>query len=116
IEKEDDVAMGTSKGNSGIIHAGHNADFRTLKGQLNIKSNPRFDELCQDLKVDFKRIGSLVVGFTQEDFDKLKELKENGEKNGNASRGLQQSSKCYRSFCSPGPENGSKSNRPERTH
>ena len=82
IEKEDDVAMGTSKGNSGIIHAGYNADFKTLKGQLNIKSNPRFDELCQDLKVDFKRIGSLVVGFTQEDFDKLKELKENGEKNG----------------------------------
>jgi len=82
IEKEDDVAMGTSKGNSGIIHAGYNADFRTLKGQLNIKSNPRFDKLCQDLKVDFKRIGSLVVGFTQKDFDKLKELKENGEKNG----------------------------------
>ncbi len=82
IEKEDDVAMGTSKGNSGIIHAGYNADFRTLKGRLNIKSNPRFDKLCQDLKVRFKRIGSLVVGFTQEDFDKLKELKENGEKNG----------------------------------
>ena len=82
IEKEDDVAMGTSKGNSGIIHAGYNADFKTLKGRLNIKSNPRFDKLCQDLKVRFKRIGSLVVGFTQEDFDKLKELKENGEKNG----------------------------------
>ena len=56
IEKEDDVAMGTSKGNSGIIHAGYNADFKTLKGRLNIKSNPLFDKLCQDLKVCFKRI------------------------------------------------------------
>ena len=82
IEKEDDVAMGTSKGNSGIIHAGYNADFKTLKGRLNIKSNPLFDKLCQDLKVRFKRIGSLVVGLAQEDFGKLKELKENGEKNG----------------------------------
>ena len=82
IEKEDDVAMGTSKGNSGIIHAGYNDDLKTLKGRLNIKSNPIFDKLCQNLKVHFKRIGSLVVGFTQEDFDKLKELKENGEKNG----------------------------------
>jgi len=82
LEKEDDVAMGTSKGNSGIIHAGYNADFKTLKGRLNIKSNPLFDKLCQDLKVRFKRIGSLVVGFTQEDFDKLRELKENGENNG----------------------------------
>ena len=82
IEKEDDVAMGTSKGNSGIIHAGYNADFRTLKGQLNIKSNSRFDKLCQDLKVRFKRIGSLVVGFTEEDLKKLRELKKNGKKNG----------------------------------
>ena len=82
LEKEDDVAMGTSKGNSGIIHAGYNADFRTLKGQLNIKSNSRFDKLCQDLKVRFKRIGSLVVGFTEEDLKKLRELKKNGKKNG----------------------------------
>jgi len=82
IEKEDDVSMGTSKGNSGIIHAGYNADFRTLKGRLNIESNPRFDKLCQDLKVRFKRIGSLVVGFTEEDLKRLRELKKNGEKNG----------------------------------
>jgi len=82
IEKEDDVAMGTSKGNSGIIHAGYNADFKTLKGRLNIKSNPRFDKLCQDLKVRFKRIGSLVVGFNEQDLKKLRELKKNGEKNG----------------------------------
>lgn len=82
LEKEDDVAMGTSKGNSGIIHAGYNADFKTLKGQLNIKSNSRFDKLCRDLKVRFKRIGSLVAGFNGEDLKKLRELKENGEKNG----------------------------------
>ena len=82
IEKEDDVAMGTSKGNSGIIHAGYNADFKTLKGQLNIKSNPGFDKLCRDLKVRFKRIGSLVVSFNEQDLKRLRELKENGEKNG----------------------------------
>jgi len=82
IEKEDDVAMGTSKGNSGIIHAVYNDDFKTLKGELNIKSNPKFDKLCADLKILFKRIGSLVIGFSEEDFRKLKELIENGEKNG----------------------------------
>jgi len=82
IEKEDDVAMGTSKGNSGIIHAGYNDDFKTLKGELNIKSNPKFDTLCTDLKISFKRIGSLVIGFSEEDFRKLIELKENGEENG----------------------------------
>src|SRR5665648_392512 len=65
--------IGTSNGNSGIIHAGYNADFKTLKGRLNIKSNPRFDKLCQDLKVRFKRIGSLVVGFNEQDMKKLRD-------------------------------------------
>ncbi|HER23487.1 MAG TPA: FAD/NAD(P)-binding oxidoreductase [Candidatus Atribacteria bacterium] len=81
IEKEDDIAMGTSKSNSGIIHAGYNDDFNTLKGELNRKSNPKFDKLCADLKIPFKRIGSLVIGFSEEDFKILKELKDKGEKN-----------------------------------
>jgi glycerol-3-phosphate dehydrogenase len=87
--------MGTSKGNSGIIHAGYNADFRTLKGRLNIKSNPRFDKLCQDLKVRFKRIGSLVVGFTGEDLKRLRELKKNGEKNGTKNLEIIRGSKLF---------------------
>lgn len=82
VEKESDVARGTSKANSGIIHAGYNANKKTVKGCLNVKSNPLFDEICNDLKVPFKRIGSLVVGFTKEDLTKLKEEKHNGTKMG----------------------------------
>lgn len=82
LEKEDDVAMGTSKANSGIIHAGYNADASTLKGQLNVKANPMFDKLCNNLKVPFKRIGSLVVGFSRDDLKILRAEKENGEKMG----------------------------------
>lgn len=82
IDKKADVACGTSKGNSGIIHAGYNADFKTLKGKMNVKSNPHFDQICDDLNVPFKRNGSLVVGFSKTDLKNLKEKKENGEKNG----------------------------------
>lgn len=82
IEKEPDVANGTSKANSGIIHAGYNADFDTLKGVMNVKSNPSFDKLCEDLKVPFEKNGSLVIGFNDDDLKKLKEKKANGEKNG----------------------------------
>ncbi|ACL69567.1 NAD(P)/FAD-dependent oxidoreductase [Halothermothrix orenii] len=82
LEKEHDVAMGTSKANSGIIHAGYNAPYDSLKGRLNVKSNPEFDKLCRDLRVPFKRIGSLVVGFDDKDLKILKEEKENGEKAG----------------------------------
>ena len=71
FEKETDVASGTSKANSGIIHAGYNASKDTLKGRLNIKSNPMFDQIASDLKVPFNRIGSLVVGHSQEDKEKL---------------------------------------------
>ncbi|MFW6409519.1 MAG: NAD(P)/FAD-dependent oxidoreductase [Halanaerobiales bacterium] len=82
LEKKADIACGTSKANSGIIHAGYNALSDTVKGRLNVRANPQFDELCEDLNVPFKRIGSLVVGFNKNDLKKIKEIKENGEKNG----------------------------------
>ncbi|MFW6036088.1 MAG: NAD(P)/FAD-dependent oxidoreductase [Halothermotrichaceae bacterium] len=82
VEKEDDIAMGSSKANSGIVHAGYNADCSSLKGQLNAKANPTFDKLCKDLQVPFSRIGSLVVGFNDKDLKTLKWEKENGEKMG----------------------------------
>lgn len=82
LEKDSDVATGTSKANSGIIHAGYNAREDTLKGQLNVKANPVFDKLCVDLKVPFARKGSLVVGFDKEAEKQLQREKEAGEKRG----------------------------------
>jgi len=81
IEKEEDVAMGTSKANSGIIHAGYNDNFNTLKGKLNVISIRKFDKLCSDLKVPFKRVGSLVIGFDEKDLSKIIKLKEIGDNN-----------------------------------
>ena len=37
IEKESDVAMGTSKGNSAIVHAGFDAENGSLKAKLNVR-------------------------------------------------------------------------------
>ncbi|MGM0410844.1 MAG: NAD(P)/FAD-dependent oxidoreductase, partial [Bacillota bacterium] len=82
IEKEADLACGTSKANSGIIHAGYNASSNTLKGRMNVKANSQFDKISDDLNVPFERIGSLVVGFNEDDLKKLKKMKENGEKQG----------------------------------
>lgn len=82
IDKEPDVSNGTSKANSGIIHAGYNADVSTLKGHMNVESNEEFDKISCDLKVPFKRNGSMVIGFAEDDLKKLKEKKANGEKNG----------------------------------
>jgi glycerol-3-phosphate dehydrogenase len=82
IEKEIDVASGTTKANSAIIHAGFDAKPNSLKGKLNAKGNAMFDELSKELNFPFKRNGSLVLCFDKNDYHKLIELKEQGEKNG----------------------------------
>lgn len=82
LEKGPDVAIGTSKANSGIVHAGHDAKPNTLKGKLNAKGNAMFDRLSKELDFPFKRNGSLVLCFSESDIEKLEELKEKGQKNG----------------------------------
>lgn len=82
IEKEEDVCSGTSKANSAIVHAGYDANPGSLKAQLNVKGNAMMDELSRDLEFEFKRNGSLVLCFADEDMPKLAELYQRGLKNG----------------------------------
>lgn len=82
LEKENDVCCGTSKANSAIIHAGFDAKPGTLKGQLNARANELYDELSKELDFPFKRNGSLVLCFRNEDIPELEELMERGKKNG----------------------------------
>lgn len=82
IEKEEDVCSGTSKANSAIVHAGYDAKPGSLKAQLNVKGNAMMDELSRDLEFEFKRNGSLVLCFADEDMPKLAELYQRGIKNG----------------------------------
>jgi glycerol-3-phosphate dehydrogenase len=82
VEKGSDVAVGTTKANSAIVHAGYDAKPGTLKGILNAKGNTMFDKLVEELDFPFKRNGSLVLCFDEEGMPNLLELKERGEKNG----------------------------------
>jgi len=82
VEKEADVAMGTSKANSSIAHAGYDAEPGSLKAKLNVRGNEMMGLVCEELDVPFKRIGSLVLGFEEEDRERLIELQQRGIKNG----------------------------------
>jgi glycerol-3-phosphate dehydrogenase len=82
IEKECDVAAGTTKANSAIVHAGFDAKTHSLKGKLNAKGNAMFDKLSEELQFPFKRIGALVLCFDEKDLYKLEDLKKQGEVNG----------------------------------
>lgn len=79
IDKNQDVSEGISKANSGIIHGGYNEKKGTLKAKLNLEANKIIDSLAEELEFPFKRNGSLVLAFNEDEFKKLKELKSNGE-------------------------------------
>ncbi|MBR5337434.1 MAG: NAD(P)/FAD-dependent oxidoreductase [Lachnospiraceae bacterium] len=82
LEKEEDVCCGTSKANSGIVHAGYDAKPGTLMAKLNVEGNAMIHKLCRELDFDFAPIGSLVVCLKEEDRPRLQELYDRGIKNG----------------------------------
>lgn len=82
LEKENDVAMGASKANSAIVHSGYDPEPGTLMAKYNVEGNKMFDKLCSDLSVPFKRNGSLIIGFDEDDEKELKVLYDRGIKNG----------------------------------
>ncbi len=79
LERDNDVACGTTKANSAIVHAGYDASADSMKGIMNAKGNAMFGDVCKDLDVPFERIGSLVVAFSEEDMVTLQGLLENGQ-------------------------------------
>lgn len=82
IEKEPDLAMGTTKANSAIVHGGYAEEHSKLKGRLCYQGRKQFAQLDQQLNFGFKAIGSMVLAFDKEDRKKLEAMMENGEKNG----------------------------------
>ena len=82
LEKESDVAMGATRANSAIVHAGYDAKEGTLKALLNVRGSRMMEGVCSELGVKYKRNGSLVVGFNDEDKQTLLSLIERGRKNG----------------------------------
>ncbi len=82
VEKCNDMAMGTSKANSAIVHAGFDAKPGTLKAKLNVEGTALMPDLCKKLSVPYKPVGSFVVAFSNEEVETLNELLERGKING----------------------------------
>ncbi len=82
LEKCKDICEGTSKANSGIVHAGYDAKNGTLKAKLNVAGSRMMEQLSKDLEIPYQQNGSLVLCFAQQDIPRLQELKQRGENNG----------------------------------
>ena len=53
LEKEEDVCCGTSKANSGIVHAGFDARPGSLMAKMNVRGNQMMEQLTEDLDIPF---------------------------------------------------------------
>lgn len=82
VEKEADVAAGTSGRNSAVVHAGFNNKPGSLMAACCVEGNRGFAALCRELDVPYRKTGKLLVAFDREDLDVLGRLKAQGEANG----------------------------------
>lgn len=78
LEAENDVAMGATKANSAIVHAGFDAKEGSLKAKLNVRGCEMMETVCKELGVRYVNNGSMVVAFNDEERATLYDLLKRG--------------------------------------
>jgi len=81
-ERENDPARGASGANSGIVHAGFDAATGSVKAEMNRLGSLRMEQVARELGVPYRRNGSMVIGYSEEDKERLRELYDRGRANG----------------------------------
>ena len=82
LERCNDIAMGTTKANSAIVHGGFDAVSGTVKAKLNVEGTAIMPKLCKELNVPYRNNGSLVVAFSEKEMEHVHLLYDRGIKNG----------------------------------
>lgn len=67
VEAANDIALGASKANGGLVHAGYDPAPGTVKAQVNARGCELYGTWSQELGFLFCRTGSMVLGFNDED-------------------------------------------------
>ena len=81
VEKGEDVSLGATKANSGILHAGYDCQPNTLKAKYNVLGLKMYKSVAKRLGERLINCGSLVVG-DENSLPQLQDLKNRGDKNG----------------------------------
>lgn len=82
VEAGNDIALGASKANGGLVHAGYDPAPGTVKAQVNARGCELYGTWAQELGFLFCCTGSMVLGFNDEDRAYLEKLHQNGLANG----------------------------------
>ena len=82
LEAANDIALGASKANGGLVHAGYDPAPGTVKAKVNARGCALYGMWSEELGFLFRRTGSIVLGFSEEDRAHLEVLEANGRANG----------------------------------
>lgn len=82
VEKNEDVCTGTSKANSGILHAGFDAAPGSLMAKLNVRGAELIKQLVKPLQIPYRENGALVLCLDKDNLSGLDKLYQQGQENG----------------------------------
>ncbi len=82
LEKEADIASGTTKANSGVIHAGYASERKYIKRNFCIRGNRLYTKAQDELNFPFERVGSFVVALDDSEIKELDEKRKRGTEDG----------------------------------
>ncbi len=82
LEAANDIAMGATRANSAIVHAGYDPAPGSLKARYNVRGSQMFPQLAQELCIPYWQNGSLVVAYSPEEMETVRELVARGAENG----------------------------------
>jgi len=82
LEKENDIAMGTTKANSAVIHAGYDPSPGTLMAELDVEGVEIAKNICEKLDVPHRQCGAFVLAFSGEEIATVEFLHKQAIENG----------------------------------
>ncbi len=81
LDKQTELTEGTTKANSGIVHAGYDCTPGSLKAKLNVLGNEMFTKLVEELEIPYKKNGSMLLAFSEEEKQGLNKVMDKAVKN-----------------------------------
>ena len=82
LEAGNDIAEGATKANSGLVHAGYDAEPGSKKAYYNVRGAAIYPSLCAELGVPFRANGALVIALNSQDRETVFNLLDRGLQNG----------------------------------
>ena len=82
LEAGNDIALGATRANSGIVHAGYDPKPGSAKARYNVRGSRMFPQLAQELCIPYWQNGSLVVAYSDDELQEVRALVDRAAENG----------------------------------